>query len=281
MGNAISPAVSADVTVASPAPAGSQAESAPSPGAQQGSGTPSPGVAPESPNMRQLREAYEGLKKQYEPYEKLGKAEEIQGQVSVYQKLATRALEIGTELGYDESQIRDALAEDPDGTIAFLRNKQSEAEKNSGQPPDIKKLLKEELSKELKPFYQEREQQAIEKAHALFDTAFDAQISELFKDEKLSSDELDFLYDSAFYLLERDPAIVKQIKAGQASGVAKLVATAKTAFDKAYLARNTRETERIGGPKPATGEKPGEKKFTIDDIIQGNFPESIKFPNSA
>jgi hypothetical protein len=276
MGSPINPAVSAD-SGASPTPAGPvSADIASSPGAGSAGASPTP--SPENQNIRQLREQYETVRKERDAYSSFGKPEDIQSHVSIATKITTAAIEAGTALGYDEAQIRESLAENPEGTINFLRNKQAEVERNNGANTDIKKLLKEELSRELKPFYQEREQQQLDKAHSLFDTTFDAQISELFKDEKLTEDELGYLYDSTFYLLERSPEIIKQIKSGQASGIIKLVQTAKAAFDKAYLARTTRENQRIGGQKQTTGQAAqSSKKFTLDDIAQGNFPDAMKF----
>jgi hypothetical protein len=272
MASPIAPVASAEA-VASPAVTGNQAEITPSPGV--GSAETPPVSSPESPNIRQLREQYETLKRQYEPYQSLGKPEEIQSQVAIAQKLVTTAVELGTSLGYEEAQIRESLAEDPDGTIAFLRNKQAEADKNNGQTPDIKKLLKEELARELKPFQQEREQRLIEKAHSTFDTAFDAQIAELFKEDKPANDELDELYDRAFRIVERNPEIIKQLKEGKGSGIAQIVQAAKTSFDKAYLARYTRETKGLTQPK-APGQQQAVQKVSLEDMIQGNFPDEMK-----
>jgi len=258
---------------------GLPAEPVASPATQQGSVAPSPGATPqESPNMRQLREAYDALKREHDPYKALGKPDEIQNHVSVSQKMFAVATELGKELGYDEKQVRDALLDDPAATYEFLKQKKIEAEKaNGGQPVDIKKLLKEQLDKELKPFKDEREQQLIDRAHALFDTAFDQQVAELYKDDKPSEDELDMLYDATFRLLEKNPEIIKQLKdEKKAAGVAQLVAQAKTAIDKYYLARSGRENKRVNpNGNPPAPKKPGEKKFKLDDFIEGNFPEGM------
>src|SRR5437899_291129 len=105
----------------------------------QGTGTapspaPSPGTAPaQAPaqgqgqsqgdgNIRQLREAYDGLKSKHEAWEKLGVQPEQVGQFQgVYQKVFGEVSVLGRELGFPDEEIVDALAEDPIRTLDFLR----------------------------------------------------------------------------------------------------------------------------------------------------------------
>lgn len=224
-----------------------------------GSGAPSPGAAAESPNIRQLREAYEKLKGEYEPYSKLGKPEEIQTHVSIAQKLASESVEIGTRLGYEETEIRQALANDPAGTIAFLRQKAAEAEKTGAQP-DPQTLIKQMLDKELKPFRQAQEQQMIEKANGLFDTAFEAETKKLFADEAIPTEERSVLYDVASQMMSYDEKALQRLKfEGKTSDVAKYVNEARAFLDKYYLARSGRESKRIGGKTPGS-QQPGAAK---------------------
>jgi hypothetical protein len=273
MGTQTAPVASAGSTGSPTQAAIAVADNALSPGA--GSGEASPVSSPESGNIKQLREQYETLKGQLEPYSKLGKVEDLQFHSTVAGKITQSAVELGAELGYAEEEIRASLATDPQGTIDFLRTKQAEATANGGQP-DIKKLLDKELSQRLQPFEQEREQRLIEKAHTTFDSAFEAQIAELYKDEQPTSDEMDELYERTFRMLERDQEMVKQLKEGKSSGVAKLVQAAKTSFDKAYLARSARESKGIKPPAPQ-GNGQGSAKVSLDDMIQGNFPKDMKF----
>lgn len=271
MGLEINPVASADLG-ASPAPTGSetpQADITPSPGVQQGSGEPSPGSVPESQNIRQLREAYDSLKKEHEPYKALGQVSELQSQTGIAGKVAQAAVDLGTTLGYTEADIRQSLAEDPLGTVDLLRTQQKEAETN-GQQPDLEKILERKLEQRLKPFEQERQQQLKDKAQGVFDSTFEATIKEAFKDEALSEDELNYLYGDAFHGLERDPEAVKALMEGKTSGAVKHMQESINSFNKAYLARSARDTKRV--VKPAGGQTPsGEPKKSIDDFINGNF----------
>jgi hypothetical protein len=267
---------------ASPAPAAAPITGTPaavtpaSPAGISSTGGPLPSAA-ESQNIRQLREAYETLKKEYEPYKAFGKPEEIQSRVDVYQKMYSTAIEIGTALGYSEQEVQAALSNDPAGTIAFLRQEQIKAEQNGAQP-DIKKILSQELDKRLKPFEQEREQMRTEKAQKLFDTAFDQKIAELYKDDKLTGDELDLMYEASVRLLERDQNALNELKSnGKTAAAAEIITQAKTFLDKYYLARVAREQKRIGGTPPPPGNLPSTKRFTLDDAARGNFPTDMKF----
>lgn len=270
MGEENTPVTSAEGT-GSPTPTGTEqplADITPSPGV--GSGVPSPGTVPESHNIRQLREQYENLKKAYEPYKALGSVDDITGQTGIAGKVLQTVIDLGVGLGYTEADIRQSAAEDPYGTYEFLRNKQKEMETN-GQPPDIEKLLERKLEQRLKPFEAERQKQQLDKAQGIFDSTFETQIKEAFKDETLTEDELNYLYDGAFHAFERDKDAVKLLMEGKTSGSIKHMQDSITAFNKAYLARTARDNKRAGLKPPGGATPPGESKKNIDDFIEGNF----------
>lgn len=274
MGTAINPVASAEAVGASPAPTGSEvtAEQTPSPGVQQASGADSASaVQPESPNIRQLREQYENLKKEYDPYKSLGSVDDLKSQTGIAGKVLQTVMDLGTALGYTDAEIRQAVSEDPYGTYEFLRNKQKELE-TTGQPQDVDKLVEAKLNQRLKPFEQERQQRVLSEARASFDSTFEAQIKEAFKDEELSQDELSYIYTGAFRAFERDPEAVKMLLDGKTSGIVKHMQESINLFNKAYLARNARDMKRAGAQKPAGSQAPpSESKKSIDDFIYGNF----------
>lgn len=234
-----------------------------------------PSAAGGDGNIRQLREAYENLKREHEPYTKLGKAEEISGNVSLAAKITKAAIDTGAALGYREDEIRASLAEDPDGTLAFLRQKQAEAAANT----DPLKRAEQLLDKRLKPIEeslaQEREAKLVNEAHNRFNTAFDEGIKSLFGDEKLSDKELDGLYEGALRLLRSDPEAVARLREGKTSDVAKYLTQARQFFDEMHLARTERESKRTGTP-PQRGTASQEEKNPnlLSDLAAGKFPKS-------
>jgi hypothetical protein len=238
----------------------------------EASGGASATPAAESQGIRQLREAYENLKKTHETYEKFGKPEEIQTRIETYQKLESSALELGATLGYSEDEIRNAMQADPRGTIEFLQRKQAEG---GEQNPEMLQLRRElaELKKSLDPLKQNQEQQKLDKARNLFDSTFNEAIKQVYKDENLSNDEMDQLWEDALNLFKQDQAAVKRlVEEGKTSDVQKFVIQARERADKLYLARSGRESKSGGNINGKPIEAPTEK-LSIDDIIQGRAPK--------
>jgi hypothetical protein len=239
----------------------------------EGSGGASPAPAAESQGIRQLREAYENLKKTYEPYEKLGKPEEIQSRIATYQKIESAALDLGSELGYSEEDIRQALQNDAAGTLAFLRSKQAEGAQN--QNPEVMALRKElaDIKKSIDPLRQSEEQRKMDSARNLFDSAVNAAIKSIYKDEQLSEDEIDAIWEDSLQLMKSDKeAINRLVNEGKTSDVVRFVTKARERSDKAYLARVNRE--RKSGNTGAQGtQETTEAKLSIDDIIHGRIPK--------
>jgi hypothetical protein len=255
---------------ASPVGAGSPPAS-PAGTSSDGGSLPS---AAESQNIRQLREAYDNLKKEYEPYQKLGKPDDISGNVSIATKITQAAVEAGTALGYQEQEIREALVNDPDGTLAFLRQKQAESAQNQDPTQKLQQLLDKRLKPLEDTFAKEKEAKISSEANTRFNTAFDEGMKSLFKDETLPTEEQDVLYEGALLLLRRDPEAVKALREGKQSDVAKYLTEAKSMLDKYYLGRTQRESKRI----PAAGQsaKPNAQteKLSLSDIANGNFPKT-------
>lgn len=250
--------------------ADASADPAPSPGAQPGSGAPSPGASPaDSPNMRQLREQYEALKSQYEPYSKLGKPEEISSHVAIARQITEHAVSIGTELGYSEQEIREALAADSQGTLEFLRTKQAEAQQSGQHQPDVKKTIQAELNKALKPIQDRETKRLNDEANFRFDSTFDQELKALFKGETLAEDERGFLYGLASHFVAGYEGARERLLEGKTGDVKKSLDEARSQLDKYYLARAQREAKRApkpGGQGPSG--QPEKKSYTLDDIIE-------------
>jgi hypothetical protein len=283
MASVANPAASAEST-GSPTPTGTETQGVPAatPAAQGSSAGPLPasGELNWSTAPAQFRQQYETLKSQAEPYLKLGsKPEEIQSHMAIAQKFSTGVVEIGTALGYDEEEVRQSLASDPQGTYDFLRQKQAEAEKNgTAQQPDIKKLLQKELDARLKPITEREEKRMNDEAVYRYDQAFDSQFNALFKDElkDFPADEKATLYDVASFMFQGDKEAMARLKfEGKTSDVSKYVDQARSWLDKYFLARTQRDQKRAGiagQSNPAQGN--GDTKINIEDLIQGNFPKT-------
>jgi hypothetical protein len=239
----------------------------------EGSGGASPAPATESQGIRQLREAYENLKKEYEPYQKFGKPEEIETRISGYTKAEGAVIEIGTQLGYTEDEIRQAFQNDPTGTYDFLRTKMAEGGQN--QSPEVQQLRKElaDIKKSLDPLKQSQEQQRMDQARVRFDEAVDAAIKSVFKDETLSEDEKSYIWDDALSMLRLDKdAVNRLVNEGKTSDVVRFVTQARERADKIYLARSGRERKSGSGEQRET-QGQAASKLSIDDIIMGKFPK--------
>jgi hypothetical protein len=255
---------------ASPAPSGPSATPTPAPPAGNSSDGGSLPSAADSAGIKSLREAYENLKKEHEPYSKLGKVDEISSHVSIAQKITSQALELGKTLGYDEADIRNGLAADPEGTLLFLR------QAASAVPNDPNKALEQLLEKRLKPIEEriskEDQVKASTEAQTRFNTAFDEGIKTLFKDESVPGEEQDLIYEATLALLKRDGEAMKRLYEGKTSDVLKYMTHARETFDKYYLARSQRES-KPGDPKK-DGKTVPETKLDLNDLGNGIFPKT-------
>lgn len=269
------------------APGSGSSPASGSPGAS--SGTPSPTGQPGQPaqgqdqGLKQLREAYEGVKAKFEPYEKLNlKPEQISQFSGVYQKTFNEAAAIGRELGYPDDQIAEALAEDPVRTIDFLRNQAQTAAQNREQPggrEDLTQLVNKQLEQVLGPIQQRENVRMTDAANGLFEQTTRQLIVESFKGEGLTAeqipaDEMQLLMDATSEILKYDQGALNALKfEGKTAAIQKSFQEARTMFDKYYLARTNRERARVTPPnrggqpqqQPGAG---GGKKPTLDEMIE-------------
>src|SRR5262245_61449037 len=130
---------SAGATGASPSPQAPPADPGVSPTPGRDGASPAP--SPESPNLRQLREQYESVKGQLEPWTRLNATpDEVAQQIATYSKMHGDAQELGRLLGYAADEIQQAFAQNPAQTLAFLYQ---QAQQRQSQPPNVTDLRQE------------------------------------------------------------------------------------------------------------------------------------------
>ncbi len=247
-------------------------------GGGPGTGT-NPNPAQGDQGLKQLREAYEGVKAKFEPYEKLNlKPEQISQYSGIYQKVYGEAQAVGRELGYSDDEIAEALAEDPVRTIDFLRTQASTAQQDRQQPgqQDLQELVQQQLNEALGPIQQRENVRMTDQANSLFEQTTRQLAVDSFKAEGLSveqipADEMDFLMTATSEILKYDPAALHSLKyEGKTAPIQKAFQEARTALDKYYLARSGREKARLQPARPgqpAAAAAPGGKKPTLDEMI--------------
>jgi len=267
-------------------------------GAGAGSGTPTPspsssgdGTSGSQPgtggqqqqqsgdNIRQLREAYEGVKRDFEPWQKLGVKPEQVGQFQgVYQKVYGEVASIGRELGYPDEEIAEAMAEDPVRTLDFLRN-EAQRMQAGGQPQDqnrdLQDLVSQHVEQAIGPIQERENLRATNEANALFERTVHSEVSAIFKQEgidvaNIPPDEMFMISSAASEILKYDDAALRDLKyQGKTAAVQKAVREAVTFLDKYYLARSGRAAARVQPPNRAGQPPPaaGGKRPSLDEMI--------------
>jgi hypothetical protein len=277
MATNLNPAAVAAGSGASPAPAGSgiTAEIPASPAGQQGSGAGSPPASPESGNIKQLREQYETTKGKLEPWEKLGKYEEVSQVWQSINSFKSEVVEIGKELGYDDAEILESFQKDPYGTRAFLQQRQAEGKPDGA--PDLEKLV----DKKLKPVLQREQQRQLDESQFRYEKAFAENMETLFpsKDGQatVTTEEREILHEVATEMFKYDAEAMNALHQGKTSFVARHLDAAKQFLDKYYLARTKREQNGAGGgnPNPEIID-PKKGRPTLDQMISGEHDFGMK-----
>jgi hypothetical protein len=260
--------------------AGSPAGAGGAGGGGVGTGT---GPAPtESPNIVQLREAYQGIKSKYEPWEKLGlQPDQVSGQVGTYQKMYSAAAELGRNLGFPDEEIMEALAEDPVATIDWLRNEaqrvQSGQEARGGQGEDLQELIQSRIDQAIGPIQERENVRATDEANSLFDRTIHQEAVNLFKKEgidvaQIPQDEMFMITSAASEILKYNDKALQALKfSGDTTAVKQAFQEAVTYLDKYYIARSGRERVRVVGPGGRSPARPGApaagRQPTLDEMI--------------
>lgn len=260
------PVNSPAVTPAPPAGPGAQntpADNGASPA--PGSAAPSPGASPQdSPNIRQLREQYETLKGQHEPWQRLNaKPEEVQQRLAVFQNIEREALELGEQLGYDAAEVKEFLGKDPVQVLAHLRQQAQSAQPKTLSPQELKKQLDRLVEDRLKPITEREEARLVKEAAFKFDGEFDRLFKDNFKDG-LPDEAREAIYEMVGQMVGDDAAACKRLKfEGQVSDVAKYFDQAKTRFLKVMNSYVQHERKRTGtgDPQVPNGQKPSSTRM--------------------
>lgn len=251
-------------------------------GAPGGTQPGQPGAQPDQ-GLKQLREAYEGVKTKFEPYEKLNlKPEQITQYSGVYQKVYNEAAAVGRQLGYADAEIAEALAEDPVRTIDFLRNQAQLAAQNREQPgqgQELTELVNQRVEEALGPIQQRENVRMTDAANSLFEQTTRQLAVDSFKAEGVDAanippDEMQLLMDATSEILKYDGEALHALKfEGKTAAIQKAFQEARTLLDKYYLARSGREKSRLapanrGGQQQQQQQQPGGKKPTLDEMIE-------------
>lgn len=235
--------------------------------------------------LPQLRQAYDKIKADYEPYQKLNlKPEQITQYSGVYQKVFTEAAAAGRELGYPDEEIQEALAEDPLRTIEFLRN-EAQRQQQGGQGrqdngPDLQDLVAQHVEKAIGPIQERENIRMTDAANSLFERTVHQLAADTFKAEGLDvsqvpQDELFMLTSAASEILKYDPTALHALKfEGKTAPIQKAFQEARTMLDKYYLARSGRDRARVNPAQPGrpAAAQPG-KRPSLDEMIDN--PELI------
>ncbi len=257
-------------------------------GAGPGTGTTSnpqtQGGGQQVDGLKQLRETYENLKKEIEPWQKLGiKPEQVTQFQTVYTKTFEAAASIGRELGYPDEEIQEALAEDPQKTLDFLRNEaqrmQQGGQRQDGK--DLQDLVAQHIEKAIGPIQQRENQRITNEANSLFERTVHSEIAAICKQEgidiaNLPPDEMFMVASAASEILKYDADALKALKyEGKTAAVQKAVREAVAHLDKYYLARAGRDRARVNPARPGQQQQQNNtgKRPSLDEMIDN--PELI------
>ena len=265
-------------------PTGSDPGTSGQPSGQQPTGQqPTQGTQQQpADGLRQLRESYETLKKDFEPWQKLNvKPEQVTQYSGVYQKVYGAASQLGKQLGYPDDEIAEALAEDPVRTLDFLRSQAQQGQQNQGGEQDLAELVQQHVEQALSPIQQRENVRATNEANALFERTVHQSAVESFKAEgidvaQIPEDEMFMLTSATSEILKYDEAALRALKyEGKTAAIQKAFQEARTLLDKYYLARSGRDRNRVN-PQPNNGQQNNQqvnKKPSLDDIL--NDPSTI------
>jgi hypothetical protein len=260
----------------SPPPQAAPAVSAPPAG--NGSAAAPPAASPDqSEGFKQLRGQYETTKAERDRWAGLGNYDDVSKVYQAHSQRISKAVEMGKALGYEEARIRQAMEDDPKGTIDFLNQKFQQPTQTSRE--DMNRQLKEMLEAEVKPIRQQLDDRANQDAENLYHGERDRLLKSEFPDG-LPDSAREMLFEILDSLVSQDSAALGRLKfQKQTSDVARHFATAKTTLLKRFNDYEgfQRKREPIPGGKkadPNEGVKYSDRKIssafgggTVKDLI--------------
>jgi len=242
--------------------------------------------------MEQLRTAYDTIKKEYEPWQKLNvKPEQVTSFQGVYQKTFEEVASIGRQLGYPDEEIVEALQENPVATLDYLRREFQQAQQGRERQDDgrdLQELINTRVEEALAPINERENTRMTSEANSVFERTAYGMAAEMYRAEGIDvanvpAEEIDMILSATSEILKYDSDALRSLKyEGKTAGIKAAFQEAKTMLDKYYLARSGRSN---GAPRPGApplqrgpngqfqpGMRDG-KKATLDDLM--NHPELV------
>lgn len=255
---------------ASPTPS-APADATASPAVSPGRDGASPAPSPESPNIRQLREQYEHLKGQYEPWQKLNaRPEEVSQQIALLGKMRSEAQHLAQTLGYDVKEVESYFQKDAVQVLAFLRQQANQAQSQPQTPDQIQRQMQRMIEQQTKPVMEYHEQRMNEEAESRFTVEFDRLFKEKFK-EGLPDENREAIMELVGQMVGDDPQAIQRLKfERKTSDVQKYFETAVNRYLKLVANHSSHERKRIGGePSPTNGQPLEKPKSKLDQKVAG------------
>lgn len=259
------------VTPAAP-PAAPAAQAVPAaPPAADRAADPS-SASQESVGLRQLREQYEGLKRDYEPWQKLNaKPDEVAASHSAYSKLRTEAVTLGQQLGYDANEVAKLFGEDPVKVLTYLRQQGQARQQQPLNRDDIQRDMQRIARETLQPVTERMNAQMDQEAEFKFNSEFDRLYKANFADG-LPDKAREALQDMVSDLMGQDDEGIKRLKfEGKVSDIARHFETAKTRLMEVYMAMSQAERNRAGGNPTRTPALQEQPKSRLDTKLSGGY----------
>lgn len=234
--------------------------------------------------LRQLRETYENLKKEFEPWQKLGaKPEQVNQWKAGYEEVFNEASELAQNLGYEESDLSEAIqAKGLSAVRDFLRQqawqRQQAAQGDQGAQSELamREQMEELVQQHIGPIQERENLRQTEAANQLFERTVHQLAVEHFKAEGLDvaqipQDEMSLLMSATSEILKYDEKALLALKyEGKTAAVQQAFKEAQTYLDKYYLARAGRDRARLQPARPGQPQQaqPGAKKYTLDELAE-------------
>jgi hypothetical protein len=218
-----------------------------------------------------LREQYEGLKREYEPWQKIGaKPEDVSSAYGAYGKLKTEAVQLGQQLGYNADEVAQLFGEDPVKVISYLRQQAQSRETQPLSREDINRQMKQLVSEQLKPVTERMNDQMDREAEFRFTGEMDRLFKDNFKDG-LPDEAREAIQDMVGDLIGQDDQAIRRLKFDQqVSDVQKYFKTATDRLMKVYTAMSNAERNRTGVTAPPP-KAPKQPESRLDQKLSGGY----------
>lgn len=255
MSRVLEPAASG--SAASPAAPSSQAVPA-SPADGSAAAPPAAPVVNWETAPQQLRTEYENqkaetvrLKAEAERWSKLGDYDQVSKFHGTFNERVTQAIPLGRALGFTEQQVRDAMQDDPKGTMLYLQQQHQKPEVQNAEAE--RKRIEELVDARVKPINERFDATINREANVLYEGERDRLYKTEFPDG-LPPENQEELFEILDGLISADSKALSRLKfEHQVSDVARHMAQAKTVLMKRHNAYIAHERDRSAPKIPGTG----------------------------